>query len=536
MKKLNPFNYYKQLSGVIAAIFMVIAFQSAAAAQEESPTAFACDPGFYQVISGQLAEFNPGTGYYQDIGLDNSNYNAIGYRLADGLQYGVQGRNLIRVDAEGVVTTMGTLDLPKGGSYTGDFGDDGLLHISRGGRDWHKVDVDTLATTAVPEFDAYSAVADIANVHGTFYGISSGGDLYSYDPVALTRTNIGAVDGLPASLKAYGAAWATAGGNLYIGRNSGEIYQITGYTTDNPVATQVGSATPTNSNDGASCSTAVVPAGLNDVDGPVSESEPQTSEAIEAAQTYVETFETVSETFEEFVLPVDPIDPILIDGPPVVVGGGSSEPIDNAGLGQGATCDGTSEDMNPRDAVEVTHEVDVATVLYSDSFDSTAPTEFEILSGEWSITDSSLRQTNDCGYDLAAVLPEIFVSDFTWEANITDLAGVNNGGVLFHQSTSHTRSGAVLVDLTDGGTTLRWGQYDRLGYYVELGRVENPAFAAGVAQKLKVEVHGAKVQVSLNEVVVADFTSTHDKGIVGLVASASQVSFDDVTLTGLPKN
>ncbi len=544
MRNINQLSIVKLFTVAVLAIATLAFSQSTASAQAATPSesevagqiAFACDPGFYQVISGQLAEFNPGTGYYQNIGVDHSNYNAVGYRLADGLLYGVQGSNLIRIDATGTVTTLGSLDLSKGGSYTGDFGDDGLLHISRGGRDWHAVDVDTLEVTSIPELDAYSAVADIANVHGKFYGVASNGDLYSYDPTQGVRKNLGRVDGLPTSLKAYGAAWATAGGNLYIGRNSGEIYQITGYTTQNPFATQVGSATSTNSNDGSSCSIAVVPAGLNDVDGPVSESEPQTPEAIEAAETYVENFETVAETFEEFEVPEPVVTPEEPTTPAVEVGTEVNTPIDDAGLGTGATCDGISEDMNPRDAVEVTHSVDTASVIYADTFDNTSPSEFEILSGVWSISDSTLRQTDDCGYDLAAVLPEIVVSDFIWEASVIDLAGLNNGGLLIHQSTAHTRSGAVLVDLTDGGTTLRWGQYDNLGYYSEIGSMENPGFTPGATQNISVEVHGTQVDISLNGEAVANFTAIHDKGIVGLVASASAVSFDDVTLTALSAN
>ena len=222
--------------------------------------------------------------------------------------------------------------------------------------------------------------------------------------------------------------------------------------------------------------------------------------------------------------------------PAVEVGTEVNTPIDDAGLGTGATCDGISEDMNPRDAVEVTHSVDTASVIYADSFDNTSPSEFEILSGVWSISDSTLRQTDDCGYDLAAVLPEIVVSDFIWEVSVTDLAGLNNGGLLIHQSTAHTRSGAVLVDLTDGGTTLRWGQYDNLGYYSEIGSMENPGFTPGATQNISVEVHGTQVDISLNGEAVANFTAIHDKGIVGLVASASAVSFDDVTLTALSAN
>ena len=45
-------------SAVAATAFWALTIPSASA--QAGPT-FACDPGFYQVISGQLAEFSPAT-------------------------------------------------------------------------------------------------------------------------------------------------------------------------------------------------------------------------------------------------------------------------------------------------------------------------------------------------------------------------------------------------------------------------------------------------------------------------------------------
>ena len=161
--------WVKRITGVVALAVGFIAVSSSPASATESAQ-FACDPGFYQVISGQLASFNPATGEYINMGPDRSNYNAMGYRIEDGLLYGIAGKNLLRIDATGTVADLGALPLSSSGGYTGDFGDDGLLHISKGGRDWHKVDVDTMSATAVPELSIYKAVADITNVHGQFYG------------------------------------------------------------------------------------------------------------------------------------------------------------------------------------------------------------------------------------------------------------------------------------------------------------------------------------------------------------------------------
>ena len=214
----------------------------------------------------------------------------MGYRIADGYVYGVGNGNLYRINASGERTTVGSLGaMPSG--YTGTFGDDGLLHVSSGGKNWYTIDVDTLETTSIPELSQGMGVADITNVSGVFYGVSSKGALVRFDPTALTVESLGNVDGLPTYSGAYGAAWSTAGGNLYVGRNSGEIYQITGYSTANPVATQVGAAPSTNSNDGASCELAPPPPGLADVDGPAPETEPSTPEARAAAEQYADGYE-----------------------------------------------------------------------------------------------------------------------------------------------------------------------------------------------------------------------------------------------------
>ena len=516
-----------KLSASLVALFCIILFPTALHAQ--SVQAFQCDPGFYQVISGQLAEFNPGTGEYAKIGPDYSNYNAMGYRLDDGLLYAVSGSNLYRIDAEGNRVKLTDLDLVSG-AYTGDFGDDGLLHISRGGRDWHKVNVDTFEVTAVPELSDYTSVADITNVHGKFYGSSSDGTLYIYDPVALTVTTGGTIQGLPETLNAYGAAWSTAGGNLYIGRNTGDIYQITGYSSVSPVATQVGTAEATSSNDGASCSLAPVPAGLNDVDGPEPETEPSTPEALLATESYIESFDEIALTFSS------PVKTETSNSEPteVVIESESSVTVEDASIGQGPSC-GPSEDVDrpQRLTFSDVYQTSVPDVIFSTSFDETV-NNFEYLSGSWIIDSGNLKQLNTCGFDYTALMTSHFVDNFQWEVNFSSINEVNQGGILFHQSSTVTRSGAVLVDLSDGGSSLRWGEYDTNGYYVNLGSTSIDAPLKGQTVNLSVVVHGSQVELFKDGVAVAQFTTSSSAGMVGLVSSESDIAFESVELTALP--
>jgi len=62
---------------------------------------FKCIPVFYQVLSGQLNEYDPTSGAYNPLGPDYSNYNAMGYNTLDGYIYGMLGGSVVRVDSTG---------------------------------------------------------------------------------------------------------------------------------------------------------------------------------------------------------------------------------------------------------------------------------------------------------------------------------------------------------------------------------------------------------------------------------------------------
>lgn len=513
--------------GAVLLSLVVVAFAMApaAAAQQTQDDTFACDPGFYQVIAGQFAQFDPGAGSYDTLGPDQSNYNAMGYRISDGYMYAVAGSNLYRINAFGHLAVVAELDANTRG-YTGDFGDDGLLHVSRGGSDWTTINVDTLATTSVPELSVPAGMADITNVNGLFYGVSSQGDLVRIDPLALTVDVVGAVEGLPASSMAYGAAWSTAGGNLYIGRNSGEIYQITGYSTSSPVATQVGTAPPTNSNDGASCSLAPPPPGLADVDGPEPETQPSTPEAQAAAEQYQQTYEPTPVPDPA----TEPTEPEPETGDPA-----ETYTVDPDEIEGGEVCgDSPVEVRPPRDLVGEITSVDTETELYSSRFDDGPASGWQFLSGEWVLSDGALQQVTECDFDATALLTTHTVSHFRWTTSFVANDGRNHGGVLFHQSSPNTRSGATLVDFADNGSAIRWGSYNNSGFYVFAGMQSLPPVAAGELVNLSIEVQGTFVEVSVDGDVVAYFESPEAAGMVGLVATKSVVSFEHARLVALP--
>lgn len=475
----------------------------AATSQAAAPSlAERCPSGLFQVIAGQLAEFDVGSSTYLPMGADQSNYNAMGLNPADGFLYAIRGDTLLRIDDNGTVVTLGTVDIVPG-SYTGDFGDDGRLHVSRGGNDWYAIDVTTLEATRLSGFSQNYGVADIANVSGTFYGVSGGGTLWSFDVTTETATNLGAVAGISGANKAFGAAWTTAGANLYVGRNSGQIYQITGFSTGNPVATQIATSPSTNSNDGASCPYAPPPPGLPDVDGPIPEVAPSTEDGLAAAAEYELTFEA-----PQFAAP-------------------------DAGLGEGAACAATiSEDQRPRDAVATT-QVTTRTVLVDDTFDGDAA-GWNVMAGSWLVENGSYRQLNDCEYDLMSVLTTHVVDHFDLEVTFSSPTVPNHGGVVFNVSSTDSRSGAIVVDLADDGETLRWGRYDELGYYQNIGWDFIPAPAAGQPVTLKIESRGDQYTIIYQGNTVVTETTENPGGMVGLISTLSQVDFHDVELAAVP--
>ena len=475
----------------------------AATAQAAAPSlADRCPSGLFQVIAGQLAEFDVGSSAYLPMGSAQSNYNAMGLNPADGYLYAIRSSELLRIDSNGTVVGLGTVDIVPG-SYTGDFGDDGLLHVSRGGNDWYAIDVATLDATRLDGFSQNYGVADIANVSGTFYGVSSGGVLWSFDVTTETATNLGAVAGVSGTGKAFGAAWTTAGANLYVGRNSGELYQITGFSTGNPVATQIATSPSTNSNDGASCPYAPPPAGLPDVDGPTPEVAPSTDDGLAAAAQYELTYEA-----PQFAAP-------------------------DAGLGEGAACPATiSEDQLARDTVTTTR-VTTRTVLVDESFDGAA-TGWSVMSGSWLVENGSYRQMNDCEYDLISLLSTHVVDSFDLEVTFSSPTAPNHGGVVFNVSSTDSRSGAIVVDLADDGATLRWGRYDEVGYYENIGWDLVPAPAAGQPVTLRIESRGDQYTIVYQGNTVVTETTSDPGGMVGLISTLSQVDFHDVELSAVP--
>ncbi len=207
--------------------------------------------------------------------------------------------------------------------------------------------------------------------------------------------------------------------------------------------------------------------------------------------------------------------------------------IPDAGLGEGPACQATvNQDMLPRAAIEP-DLVTVPTQAYTSSF-STDDGMFKVLSGSWSVSDGIYKQHNNCGYDYTALLRTRPLANYRFEATLAALEGDNHGGLILGQASEDSRSGAAIVDLTDGGQSLRWGYYDEIGRYQNIGSAPIAGPSTGQWVQLKVEAVDGVVSIIFNGLSIAEFEHDTTAGHVGLVSSVSVIGFDDVTLTALP--
>jgi hypothetical protein len=212
---------------------------------------------------------------------------------------------------------------------------------------------------------------------------------------------------------------------------------------------------------------------------------------------------------------------------------GNGDPVfqvGDSGLGGGATCSATSAvDRLPRMWVGGL-EVSENTVVYDNTYDQPSG-DYMVLSGSWQVADGALKQLNSCGYDYTALLMTEPLAHYEMEATFAAIGESNQGGIVLHQSSDQTRSGAMLIDLANNGTTLRWGSYDNAGYYVNVG---STTVSTSGDVTLKAVVRGTNVVIYLNGTQVATATATNGSGHVGLTTSVTSVAFKSVLVTAIP--
>lgn len=232
---------------VLACVFLAPASASAQSAT------FSCTGAIYQVQSGQLRIFDTQTSSYTDIGPKNPGYNSLAYNPRDNFLYATQGKNLIRVDANGIVTVLFSTDF---NSYIGDMDDDNNIYLRRNSSTMTRVNVLTREITDIPlSTGLASGAADWAFVD-TPQGrrlIAPGRTQLSLIDAETGQNTVRTIADFPPEGSS-GATWSDVNGRVFTFRNStGNVYEILDYLTASPRAVLVAVGTPSNSNDGSSC-------------------------------------------------------------------------------------------------------------------------------------------------------------------------------------------------------------------------------------------------------------------------------------------
>ncbi len=241
-------------------VVALISISSAAQAQSTGPV-FDCDGLAYTVIGkpSVLNKLDPATLIETPIGALPIDSNAIGFNAFDGYIYGLSGKNIIRIDANGNTenlgeptgpgnfkprTAMGTLDT-LGNYYL--ISTSQIFIVSIG----NNPAAGTLTYTAVTRSGDISTPNDLAfsTVDDALYGTTKIG-LIRIDP----SSGIGSVVATTGiALKGAGGAWSTSSGTAYFYANGpGELYSVD-LTQSPPVVAFAGNVPANKSFDATAC-------------------------------------------------------------------------------------------------------------------------------------------------------------------------------------------------------------------------------------------------------------------------------------------
>jgi hypothetical protein len=251
------------LASAAAGLATVGAAPAAAQEPPPAPTPFTCDSptivlATHETAGGptQLRRRAVATpGPFTNIGgVAPFHYDAIAYNPADDLVYGILKGDLIRIDATGTPTALGTIGILDD---NGAFAPDGTFYAAEeGARMLHAVDIDTLTVTSTA-LRAVVPTGDFVWIDGMLWGQAG-------KKAALTRIDpsTGAVQefafpAIPTSTDA-NAAWTYTDGDLGISDDrSGVIHriEITAPSSSTPTFTLVSTqeGPPRTDSDGTAC-------------------------------------------------------------------------------------------------------------------------------------------------------------------------------------------------------------------------------------------------------------------------------------------
>ena len=272
------------LALALGAIAVPVTLAQAVPGSQVTPggPAWACDEYGYLFQSpgpdtGPTTIYRAGLpdGQVSRYGSAQAALNAVGYNTRDNYMYGWDHAtsSLVGIASNGALTPLG---IPAGmrpshaanGFNVGDFDYSGDLYLMNSGTGaWDEVDLspgssgyDTVISSGIVSTGSHdiSLPSDWAYTNGAFYGMATNpgsSDLLMFNPATKELTNLGPVPGIPGT-DVFGAAFASPDGNIWLGGNSGDIYQVNviAHTRNSLV---LGPSAP--NNDGARCGLAPIP-------------------------------------------------------------------------------------------------------------------------------------------------------------------------------------------------------------------------------------------------------------------------------------
>jgi hypothetical protein len=245
-----------------------------------SPAAFSCSSGFYQIADGSLYSIIPTTAQRAFIANTGLTINAIGYNTLDNYMYGIvrsgaSNGNLVRIGVDGSINLLGVVPWSPN-VIAGDMDSSGNLWYipSAGGSTIVRVNVASRAQTSYTLSDSdASETSDLVYIGGALYGIHSisgrviriptSGFIGQTIPTTIYGNSplSGLINAGPAPYQMT-SSWTSSADRMYVFQSdSNAIYEILDYNTPNPSAEVRAPSSPgsyTNT-DGASCANAPDP-------------------------------------------------------------------------------------------------------------------------------------------------------------------------------------------------------------------------------------------------------------------------------------
>ncbi|WP_198034353.1 T9SS type A sorting domain-containing protein [Dyadobacter tibetensis] len=266
---------------------------------------FSCSSDAYQLVRNTnlttsiLYKYNVNTGARSILANVATVGNGIGFNPVDNLLWGYSGAvsgSLVRIDAQGNYTTFAIPNLPADNYIIGDITSDGYLFLQASpSTRFYVVDLNPARTgtflklvnpttgytlqTSSPYGTAISYSGNISSAtyqaadwaynasDGNFYTVNAGTSTAGIHKHMVLRLNptTGVITGLSKAAGGgiqneetdfFGATFFDASGFLYaFGNGTGKFFKI---NTSTYVTTHLSTSTPSNSNDGASCASAIL--------------------------------------------------------------------------------------------------------------------------------------------------------------------------------------------------------------------------------------------------------------------------------------